>query len=109
MKINYKQLVKVATEQGWDVFPDKDVIDLRIYSPAGEDFGFSIDKNKDYIEQIEDFESNFDPDEHAEQWCRLSAEEKSRMGVPPISVLLEDAKDIKQMLVDLVNAVNGLV
>ena len=109
MKITYKQLVDICDKEGWLVYPSDNTIDLRKSSPAGEDFGFSIDKDKDYIEQIEQYADDFDPQEHAESWIQLSKQEKEQMGVPSTFTLVDDAKDIQKMLFDLVNAVNGLV
>lgn len=106
MKITYKQLVDICDKEGWEVYPSDDTIDIRQGSPRGEDFGFTIDKNKDYVEQIENYADNFDADEHVEMW--VEAKRNGVSGVPSITELVDDARDIQKMLYDLVNAVNGL-
>ena len=106
MEITYKQLVDICDKEGWLVYPSSNTIDLRKSSPAGEDFIFSIEKGKDYIEQIEQYADNFDADEHAEMW--VDAKRNGASGVPSITELVDDAKEIQKMLYDLVNAVNGL-
>ena len=39
-----KQLFDVCEELGWMVYEDDDMIELQMFSPAGEDFSFSVDK-----------------------------------------------------------------
>lgn len=106
MKITYKQLVDICDKEGWQVYPSDNTIELRQGSLRGEDFGFTINKDEDYIEQIENYADNFDVDEHAEMWVKAKAEGVS--GIPSITELVDDARDIQKMLYDLVNAVNGL-
>lgn len=100
------QFKKICEKCGWKVYVYKEEIELEQYSPAGEDFSFAIDRNADLVEQVEDYAENFDIDEHVEFWVKAKSE--GARGVPSISELVEDAKDIEKMLWDLVNALNGL-
>lgn len=84
----------------WNIYEDETDVELEKYSPLGEDFIFSIDNNDNIVEQIIDYAENFDTDEHAEMYINIRGER----GVPnSIKDLIEDAQDIKQMLLELAN------
>lgn len=104
--MTYKELKKICEELNWKTYPSGNMVEIRKYSPAGEDFSICIDKDGDFVGQIEDYADNFDVDEHVEMW--VEAKKNGVSGVPSISDLVDDAKDIRDMLYELVNAVNGL-
>ena len=96
-----KQHLEICENLGWSVNEDTNDISLQQYSPAGEDFFFYVSK-KHYLTDICNYAEDFDPDEHAEMWveCR-----KSVRGVPQsIRTLIDDADSIKEMLLELSNA-----
>lgn len=75
------------------------------YSPAGEDFSFNIEHNNSYkhaINEIRDYEVNFDVDEHVKLTLGMR-------GAPDAKTLVQDAEDIEEMLSDLARAVEGWV
>lgn len=92
-------LLDAADTIGWTANEDDDGWDMRKPSPAGEDFGFFIDRSK--IESAEDFvrlvriEANkFDAEEH----IMLFVENAGKNGTPDIRTLVQDADDIQEML-----------
>ncbi|WP_304818925.1 LPD11 domain-containing protein [uncultured Clostridium sp.] len=81
-------------EVGWDISK---------YSPAGEDFSFSICHNNDVktaLKEIYDYAYNFDKAEHAETYIVARVSEH-RKDIPSSSVLLEDGEAIQKMLDEL--------
>lgn len=85
---------QVAEELDWNVvFNNDGSMELGKYSPAGEDFWFSADS----VEDIKSYAENFDPEDHAQMWVGGN-------GAPDLRRLLEDADDIKEMLMELANA-----
>ena len=85
-----------------DVYDGKHHADLEFYSELGEDFVFSICSDgtkKNFVEKFCEYASDFDPDEHAEEWVK---NRDSVSGVPhSIRELINDADDIKERLEDL--------
>lgn len=93
-----KKYKKVCEELNWNVYERKDDIEFEKYSPAGEDFVFSVNKTN-YLDEIIEYSESFDPDEHAEMWVNCMHSVK---GVPQsIRTLIEDADAIKEMLLEL--------
>lgn len=110
MSRNYLDELKNFIEEktGWSISdtgfgPDSEPgWELSQYSPAGEDFSFGVCHNNDYekaIEDIKDYANNFDEDEHIEMW--IEARHNGVAGVPSTRELVEDAKDIHEMLKEL--------
>lgn len=89
---------KICEYLGWEVYETEDDIELRKFSPLGEDFGFSVDADK-FIEGVRKYWQDFEPDEHAAMWFNA----KDRVpGVPrDLQALLNDAKAIDEMIDDL--------
>lgn len=104
MKLSEK-LIKKIEEQNWCVIDDEsDYVTLSHYSPAGEDFCFDAHGKNDeeIIENIGEYARDFDVDEHASLWIDTNC------GAPnSLSVLLQDANAIKQMILDLYNEISG--
>ena len=106
---NVKQIKTVSTLDelkdhiealGWNVTEyEKNEWNIAQYSPAGEDFSFSITHNdsiKDAILEIFCYAYNFDVDEHIEMW--VEARNNGVSGVPNARTLVHDAEDIQEML-----------
>ena len=96
-----KDIKKIANHLGWETtFESKTSIFFNQYSPAGEDFGFSVDvENTKDIEQIakevKSYADDFSVDEHVEMWLP----QRGKGGCPDtITGLIEDAEAIKDML-----------
>lgn len=83
---------------GWSIYDEGDSIELYQMSPAGEDFEFSVLK-ENFVEDVLDYAESFDVDEHVIMW--IHAKENGVKGVPDVSTLLDDAKDISKMLMRL--------
>lgn len=79
---------------------DDGTLELEKYSPAGEDFVFSISRS-DIPQEVANYARDFDEDEHVE----LFVHERGKRGVPEsVKELLEDAKEIQKMLDELAEA-----
>lgn len=108
MKQNHKERLnpkirKIAERLEWEVVEfDDGTVDFRKYSPAGEDFDFTVNA-KEVAKEIYEYYNGFDVDEHIEMW--IEARENGVTGVPSTRRLVEDAEDISEMLKELADAV----
>ena len=101
--MNKKQR-KICDDLGWVLREDGNYVDVCQYSPAGEDFFFTVAK-RNFAEEVDQYADDFDADEHAEMWveCRNTVR-----GVPQsIRTLIDDADAIQEMLYSLARALNG--
>jgi hypothetical protein len=74
------------------------------HSPAGEDFCFNIQCSnavEDAINAIAEYTNSFDEEEHIKMWVNAKDIDNNRLNVPSITELVEDTKNIKQMLTEL--------
>lgn len=101
----YQQLLDVADNMGWTVYDgsnlQQDQLEFEFgqYSPAGEDFyfyvcGFSV---RDVVENIVEYAREFDVDEHVRSVMDMR-------GAPRLSVLVDDAREIVDMIQELADA-----
>ena len=100
--MNNKQR-KICDNLGWGLREDGKYVDVCQYSPAGEDFFFTVPK-RNFAQEVDQYADDFDADEHAEMWveCR-----KTVSGVPQsIRTLIDDADAIQEMLYKLARALN---
>lgn len=103
-----EELQKYIECKGW-VISDcsfNEDIDWEIskHSPAGEDFCFNIQCSnavEDAINAIAEYTNSFDEEEHIKMWLNAKDIDNNRLNVPSITELVEDAKNIKQMLTEL--------
>lgn len=103
-----EELQKYIEGKGW-VISDcsfNEDIDWEIskHSPAGEDFCFNIQCSnavEDAIHAIAEYTNSFDEEEHIKMWLNAKDIDNNRLNVPSITELVEDAKNIKQMLTEL--------
>lgn len=100
-----EELVDRAEYAGWAINDYTDEVhvpqlEFEKYSPAGEDFVFSISGKTitELLEHLQNYIWNFDEEEH----IRLNIGGK---GAPSIKVLAQDASDILEMLNDLYFAI----
>lgn len=103
-KKTINKVIKICTAEGWGVFEGDQDLEISQYSPAGEDFSFSVSKDN-LIYNIIEYACNFDPDEHAEMWI----EGRGTRGIPSsVRVLIDDADAIAEMLESLADKLRGL-
>lgn len=95
---------KYFEKEGWTVYGSEDENkvswDIGKTSPLGEDFYFTIDCEatpKAIVMAMNEQINSFDINEHVQ----IFAESAGKNGVPPLDELIEDAKDIKNMLQEL--------
>ena len=104
MKITKREIIEKAENLGWNVSFDINgakgdkYAEFRQYSPAGEDFGFTVfyDTISEVPQMVAQYAYDFDIDEHIEMW--VEAKQEGVAGVPSIRRLVEDAEDIQEML-----------
>lgn len=103
MESNEKYL-SICEELGWGITfdPEENVFELNQASPAGEDFTFYVPA-QDFVQEVSQYAKDFDPNEHAEMWIR---NREHTSGVPDATTLVDDAKDIGNMLNELSEALN---
>lgn len=89
----------VCEDQGWNVNVYESEIELSKYTPAGEDFSFTIEADDDLQRQVEEYANDFNVDEYVKMWITSSAN-----GVPSVRELLEDAEWIDEDLQKLAKA-----
>ena len=98
-----ERIIEICEENGWSVYEDEDYISIGIYTPAGEDFSFDVDKTNNIMEEISRYAESFDVDEHVTMWINSNCN-----GVPSIRTLLEDAEWIDEELQKLVNEIKKI-
>lgn len=99
------KLKNLINSQGWSVEDEGCSIRIAKPSPAGEDFSFSVEPagDKNTIDEILHYANEFDPESHAEIYIPI----RGTGGVPnTIREILQDAEDIKDMLMDLANVLS---
>ena len=75
-----------------------DEIELETDSNAGEDLLITL-PIKNFVEEFKEYYTNFDPDEHAEEWAHYRYENpRNKSTIPPVSVLVDDARWIDKFL-----------
>lgn len=101
MKKWQENVIDVAEELDWCVDVEKSCFEFEKYSPAGEDFIFSIFGNslKEFKENLKEFSETFDREDHVFEL--LEAKRNGFAGVPDLDTLVEDSKDIESMLEEL--------
>lgn len=98
-------LIDKAEELGWWVRVYDNCIDIGKASPAGEDFFFTVTNKDDVVREVQEYASDFDPDEHAEMWV----ERRGKNGVPnSIRTLIDDADAIQEMVDGLAEALTAV-
>lgn len=91
-----------GTYNGWHR-NERNYVELEKYSPAGEDFSIIIDFDMgdpvdSFMNNLKEYSEDFDVDEHVEMWLPS----RGKGGCPrSISELVEDAEDIRDMIVEL--------
>ena len=99
------KIIKTSEALGWSVEDDGDAVSFYQYSPAGEDFRFTVGKGN-IIEEVKEYAAYFDIDEHIEMW--IEAKRNGVSGVPSTRELVHDAEDIDSMLQELAATLSEL-
>lgn len=94
------RIIEIAEILDWKVNIDieSDYIEFSQYSPAGEDFSFTINtvNPEKIIEGVIRYADDFDIDEHIEMW--IEARKNDVSGIPSTRELVYDAEEISKML-----------
>lgn len=108
MKDLKNRLIEKADELEWSVNIDGDDWEFEKYSPAGEDFIFtvSVDAPEEVWREVRRYANDFDTEEHIEMW--VEAKKNLVSGIPSIRRLVEDADDIDKMLDELADALRDV-
>ena len=96
-----ERLRQKAEDLEWSVTVDDGLWEFEKYSPAGEDFVFSV-SGPDIVAEVKDYYENFDPEEHATDL--VIAKRNGFAGVPDLRTLCDDADAIDEMLHELADA-----
>lgn len=95
---------EICESLDWYVGECEDDIELEKYSPAGEDFIFCADKDN-FVESVTEYANDFDADDHAKEWIINMG---TTRGVPQsVRELIDDADAIKELLIELANALQN--
>lgn len=98
--------IEACENLDWRVRVSEDEIELEKYSPAGEDIIFSITDLNNIPGAVREYANDFDVDEHIEMW--ILARRSGVSGIPTAAELVEDARAIKNTLMELADALNDL-
>lgn len=106
-----REIEFIANAFGWYVDWSEDniagakTVDFRKYSPAGEDFLFTVwyTRVSEIPDKVVEYYEGFDADEHVMLWSHSAG----RNGVPRLRELIEDADAIEEMIRQLAVALKG--
>lgn len=94
---------EICEDRDWTVheYDDGGTVELEKYSPAGEDFSFTV-SSANFVAAVKEYAAEFDIDEHIEMW--IEAKKNGVRGVPSARELVYDAENIDKMLQELAAA-----
>lgn len=100
----HEKVVKAAENLDWAVYRDSEESqywEFEKYSPAGEDFIFSVSAKTlaELKEELQSYYENFDREDHV--FGLLEAKRNGFRGVPDLDTLVEDSQAIEDMLEEL--------
>lgn len=106
------KIERIANELDWRVIWDEDnisgekLVEFEKYSPAGEDFLFTVRYThvSEIPEKIRENYEDFDPEEHVMLWANSAGSN----GVPSLRKLMEDADAIEEMIRELAVAFDDI-
>jgi len=112
----FKDIVNAAENVGWNVTDAREsgfTVDEGItqfefgkYSPAGEDFSFTVESDcpEGMVDEINAYSADFDKEDHIKMW--IGAGEHGTDGVPSIKEIVKDADAIEDMLRELAESIS---
>lgn len=104
--MNFDELKKIIEDDGWEVISDENIrndseLDIRQYTPAGEDWGISVFFDgtvEDAINAIIEYAENYDYNDEQGELIAM----RGQQGIPDdIETLVEDGKWKQEVLNDL--------
>ena len=99
-----EQITQIAESLGWKVEVDESDITFSRYTTAGQDFSFSVNKNKDITDEVLDYYEGYDPSEEAILWCDSSGHGKK--GAPyHLKDIIADMEEAEEMVGALYEAI----
>jgi hypothetical protein len=105
MKKEIKDLITIAESNGWSVDADGNEYTFSQYSPAGQDFSFSVtgETKKELLDGVKEYSESFDCSEEASLW--LDSSGHGTNGAPyDMKDLYEDMEACAQMVDELCTA-----
>ena len=107
----YEKVVETAENLGWTIYQDAELSDyweFEKFSPAGEDFCFTVyAKNLTELKgELQYYYESFDREDHVYE--HLEAKRNGFRGVPDLDTLVQDSRDIEDMLEELAMEVNEI-
>ena len=102
-----EKIVEIAESLDWSVTKNGAWYEFSKYSPAGEDFSFTVydETGNDIAECVAVYVDGFDKDDHVEMW--MEARRNGVDGVPTIRELVDDAEEIEKMLNELAESLEA--
>lgn len=100
-----ERLHQKAEDLEWSVTVCDGFWEFEKFSPAGEDFGFSVD-GSDIVASVKEYYEDFDPEEHVTNL--VIAKRNGFAGVPDLRTLCDDADAIDEMLHELFEALRDV-
>ena len=98
--MTFKKFKKIAVELGWNVSVYENDINLQQYTSFGQDFFFTIQKDKELISQVYSFYESYDPCEEALLWTGSDGHGKN--GAPhELKDIIKDMEECEQMVKEL--------
>ena len=98
--MTFKKFKKIAEDLGWNVSVYENDINLQQYTSFGQDFFFTIQKDKELIPQVYDFYENYDPCKEALLWTDSDGHGKN--GAPhELKDIIKDMEECEQMVKEL--------
>jgi len=98
----YKTIRDILEAHGFNVEKEGDEFFISQYTPAGEDWGFYVDK----LEDVKEYAENYDWKEDFEMWMEIKLHDR-REDIPDTEDLMKDQKwkehVFKEVLIDINN------
>lgn len=100
-----EKYIQILDDLDWSIcdYTDDGRVEIRKYSPAGEEFIICVDV-ENFPKAVFEYAETFDVDEHIAMW--IEAKRHGTQGVPSVRALVHDAEEIGKMLRELSDALN---
>lgn len=97
--------LSICDDLGWSVLVNyrDGTVELSQYSPADEDFTFTVNADG-FVDNVKAFAASFNPDEHVKKWVNALCMHDPNYS--PSAELVEGAKAVDKMLKELAGALS---